>query len=141
MAKDKKRHYVNNKEMLEELIEYKKTNVISPELGKMLLAIANNYSNKGSFINYTWREDMVADAVLTCVKYIHNFNPDKSKNPFAYFTTVCRNAFLNFIKKQKKHSVIKDVCYRNSYVLQERDKGFFLTLKGIDYEIFKEEEN
>lgn len=139
MKKDKKNYYVRNKDMLPEIRKYKETDIISEKLGGMIMAIANNYSNKGSFANYTWKEDMVGEAVLTCVKYMHNFDPEKSKNPFAYFTTIIRNAFLNYIKKQKKHSKIKNTCYNNSYILKEMDGSFFLTLKGINYEIFKEE--
>ena len=35
--------------------------------------------------------------------YAPNFNPEKSKNPFSYFTTIAFHAFINRIKKEKKH--------------------------------------
>ena len=127
------RYYVTNKELLPEIIEFKKTGKMSGELGRMLLAIATNYSSKGSFAGYTWREDMVSDALLTCVKYLHNFDPDKQKypNPFAYITMICHNAFVNYINKQKRHSKIKDICYKQSHLLEEEN---FYTVTAINYE-------
>jgi DNA-directed RNA polymerase specialized sigma24 family protein len=132
---NKKTYYVKNKDLLPEIRKYKATKVISDELGSMILQIARNYSNKGNFANYTWKEDMIGDAVLTCVTYLHNFNPDKSKNPFAYITTICHNAFLNFIKKQKKHGDIKDICFKGYQIIM--DEAYILKSKGINYAILK----
>ena len=136
---EKRPHYVNKKELMAEIHKYKDDGVISDEFGRMIFTIARNYANKGSFANYSWKRDMVADAVLTCVKYIHNFDPNKYEkpNPFAYITTICHRAFLNHIKKQKKHSKIKDVCYNNSHLLMEDDQYI---KKGINYEILKSED-
>ena len=77
-------NYVNNKEIMVEMIEYRRTGVISERLGEMYYLIASNLANKSNFIGYTWKDDMIADAVLTCVKYCKNFNPEKSNNPFGY---------------------------------------------------------
>ena len=98
-----------------------------------ILEIATNYSNKGNFASYTWKEDMISEAVMTCLKYKHNFKPEKFEkpNPFAYFTTVIHNAFINYIRKQNKHSEIKDICYKKAHILDE-DK-FHFTAKAIDY--------
>ncbi len=133
-----KRHYISNKDILPELAKYKTTGSISEELGNAIFIIASNYSRKGSFSSYSWREDMVSEAVLTCLRYMHNFDPDKSKNPnpFAYFTTICHNAFINYIRKQKKHSKIKDICYKNHSLLD--DAGHY-SLKGIDYQPLKDD--
>lgn len=103
--------YIDNEKLLEEVVEYKKTGKMSNELGKMVLDIARNFSTVGSFAGYTWTEDMIGEAVLTCVKYLKSFNPDKSNNPFAYITTICKNAFIAYIKSQNKHSKIKDTLY------------------------------
>lgn len=136
----KERYYVRNKDLLPEIISYKDTGKITEELGRMILQIATNYSNKGSFASYTWKEDMVGDAVLTCFKYMHNFDPSKSDkpNPFAYFTTVIHNAFINYIKKQNRHSEIKDICYNRANILEE--KNFHFTPKAIDYTELKKYE-
>jgi len=129
-------HYVKNKDLLVEIDKYKTTGKISEELGRMITAIASNYSDKGSFSGYSWKRDMICDAVFTCVKYIHNFDPDKQKhpNPFAYITTICHNAFVNYIRKQNKHSKIKDICYNRVSVLIENDSYME---KGINYENLK----
>ena len=148
--KKKAKFYVRNKDLIPHIYAYRRTleideegkvvegsGHISEELGEMLLTIARNYSNKGSFSNYTWKDDMVAEAVFTCVKYLHNFDPFKQKrpNPFAYFTTIVHRSFLNYIKKQKKHSEIKDICYKNAEILNNPE----YIAKGIDYQVLKKD--
>jgi DNA-directed RNA polymerase specialized sigma24 family protein len=54
-----------------------------------------------------FREDMISDGIENCVQYIHNFNPEKSQNPFAYFTQIIHYAFLRRIQKEKKQLEIK----------------------------------
>jgi len=85
---------------------------MSESLGKMLLRIAEQFSTRGSFASYTYRDDMIGEAVLTCCRYLKNFNPDKSKNPFSYITQICLNSFINYIKIQNRHSQIKDIIYK-----------------------------
>jgi len=106
-----KKNYVNNKDLLSEIKIYKDSGVMSEKLGEMILEIANNFSSRGSFAGYTWRDDLVADGVLTCVKYLKNFDHTKSSNPFSYITQICYHAFLNYIKTQNKHSEIKASLY------------------------------
>jgi RNA polymerase sigma factor (sigma-70 family) len=133
---NKEKYYVRNKDLLPEIQSFKDTGVISEELGLMVLRIATNYSSRGSFASYTWKEDMVSEAVLTCFKYMHNFDPSKQKNPnpFAYFTTIIHNAFINYIRKQNKHSEIKDICYKKAFVLGEELSGVHYTAKAINYQ-------
>ena len=134
-----KKYPVTNEELMPLIFEYRRTGLVSEELGRKLLQIARNLSNLGSFHGYTWKEDMVSDGVLTCIKYMYNFDPMKygKPNPFAYFTSVIRNAFLNYIKGQKTHSKIKDWCYKrcNDLDVEEHDKHFKLV--AIDYTILK----
>jgi len=126
--------YINNKDLIPELEKMKLNNdKISEELGKMFYLIARNLSNKSNYISYTWKQDMVQEAVFTCVKYIKNFNLEKSRNPFAYITTICNHSFIAYIKKQKKHSVIKDTCYKEIAKLEEQ-KNIWVN-KSIDYTI------
>lgn len=129
-----KNNYVKNADLLEEIRDYKKTGTISEELGEMIMLIAENYSKRPSYIGYTWRDDMVSQAVFTCVKYIHNFDPEKSKNPFGYISTICQRAFWTYINKQKKHSEIKDTCYNNKWKIEE-DPGY--SQGTINYENLK----
>jgi len=71
------------------------------------LKIATHLSYKPNFVNYMFREDMISDGIENCVQYIHNFDPEKSKNPFAYFTQIIHYAFLRRIQKEKKQLDIK----------------------------------
>lgn len=132
-------YYIKNEEILPYIYQYRETGKIPEELGKILLTIAENYTNKGSFRSYTWRDDMVSEAVLTCIKYIHNFDPIRQKkpNPFAYFTMIIHRSFLTYIKKQKKHSKIKNELY-NSFNNDDFEEYFFDKIKGINYEKLKE---
>ena len=118
MVKKKSEHYVNNKQLLEALIVYrakvahaKENDLPKPRitnyLGECFLKIATHLSYKPNFVNYMFREDMISDGIENCVQYIHNFDPEKSKNPFAYFTQNIHYAFLRRIQKEKKQLQIK----------------------------------
>jgi len=118
MSKKKTEHYVNNKELLEALIVYrtkvahaKENDLPKPRitnyLGECFLKIATHLSYKPNFVNYMFREDMISDGIENCVQYIHNFNPERSQNPFAYFTQIIHYAFLRRIQKEKKQLEIK----------------------------------
>ena len=74
----------------------------------MFLKIATHLSYKPNFVNYMFRDDMISDGIENCVQYIHNFDPAKSKNPFAYFTQIIHYAFLRRIQKEKKQLDIKN---------------------------------
>ena len=112
-------HYVNNKEFLEALVVFKaKCSAakeageprpqISNYIGECFLKIATYLSYKPNFVNYMFREDMICDGIENCVQYIENFNPEKSKNPFAYFTQIIYYAFLRRIQKEKRQLEIKN---------------------------------
>jgi hypothetical protein len=118
MSKKKSEHYVNNKEFLEAITIYrnkvahaKENNLPKPRIpdyiGGCFLKIATHLSYKPNFVNYMFREDMISDGIENCVQYIHNFNPEKSQNPFAYFTQIIHYAFLRRIQKEKKQLEIK----------------------------------
>ena len=118
MVRKKSEHYVNNKQLLEALIVYrakvahaKENDLPKPRitnyLGECFLKIATHLSYKPNFVNYMFREDMISDGIENCVQYIHNFDPEKSKNPFAYFTQIIHYAFLRRIQKEKKQLEIK----------------------------------
>ena len=121
--RDRKRvvseHYVNNKEFLEALVVFKAKCLAAKEageprpqisnyIGECFLKIATHLSYKPNFVNYMFREDMICDGIENCVQYIENFNPEKSKNPFAYFTQIIYYAFLRRIQKEKRQLEIKN---------------------------------
>ncbi len=123
MSKKNPEYYVNNKEFLEAIIVYKKklkenTNSTKPRIpsyiGECFLKIATHLSYKPNFVNYTFRDDMISDGVENCIQYINNFDPDKSQNPFAYFTQIIYYAFLRRIQKEKKQMDIKDKLIERS---------------------------
>ena len=112
-------HYVNNKEFLEALVVFKAKCTAAKEageprpqisnyIGECFLKIATHLSYKPNFVNYMFREDMICDGIENCVQYIENFNPEKSKNPFAYFTQIIYYAFLRRIQKEKRQLEIKN---------------------------------
>ena len=105
-----KKHYVDNKEFYAELVRMKEAEgeyIISDYVGQCFMSIASGLSNRPNFINYTFKEDMVFDGIENCVRYCHNFDPEKSKNPFSYFTQIVYYAFLRRIEKEKKQSYIR----------------------------------
>ena len=119
MPKARSEHYVNNKQLLEALIVYKSKVKealenekpkprITNYLGECFLKIATHLSYKPNFVNYMFREDMISDGIENCVQYINNFDPNKSTNPFAYFTQIIHYAFLRRIQKEKKQMDIKN---------------------------------
>ena len=89
----------------------KENNTESPNcpeyIGECFLKIAQRLSFRPNFINYAFREDMISDGIENCVQYMNNFNPEKSKNPFAYFTQIIYYAFIRRIQKEKKQLYIK----------------------------------
>jgi len=114
----KKQHYVDNEKFLVVMSEYRekylqaKDNdtelpIIPDYAGECFLKIAERLSHRPNFINYAFREEMVSDGIENCVMYAGNFNPEKSKNPFAYFTQIIYFAFLRRIEKEKKQLYIK----------------------------------
>lgn len=118
MAKPKSNHYVSNKEFLEHFIEWKtqldtaSVNGTPPPvmpryLGECIIKIANHLAFKANFINYSYRNDMIGDAIENCSRVLHKFNPERSSNIFAYTTQICYNAFLRRIEAEKKQSNIK----------------------------------
>lgn len=98
-------HYVSPKEFSEQILNYYETGKMSDELVTMASNIATRLAFRPNFINYTYREDMIGDAVVKMMSaLIHKkFNHKKAKgNPFSYFTKIASNAFKNRIKKEKK---------------------------------------
>ena len=107
------RHYVDNKEFLVAITDYRERVIASKEagvekprvpeyLGECMVKIANHLAYKSNFVNYTFRDEMILDGIENCITYIDNFDPEKSKNPFAYFTQITSYAFIRRIQKEKK---------------------------------------
>ena len=121
----KPEHYVDNKLFLVAMVNYKKSiNKAKREknpkprvtnyIGECFLKIANHLSYRPNFINYTYRDDMISDGIENCLQYVANFNPEKSKNPFAYFTQIIYYAFLRRIAKEKKQTHVRNKMIETS---------------------------
>ena len=137
MAKKKSVHYVDNAKFLEAMKEWKEKCKDAEEagddppritdyIGECFLKIANGLSYRPNFINYTYRQEMISDGIENCLQYIHNFDPEKSKNPFSYFTQIIYYAFIRRIQKEKKQSHIKNK------MIEKRSYDSFVTMEGDD---------
>jgi hypothetical protein len=131
MSKTKSAYYVDPKEFLRVIIEYKKECKLAKKekrerpkipdyLGKCLMLIAENLSHKPNFSGYTYRDEMVEDALENCIMYFDNFDPTrKTKNPFAYFTQISYYAFIRRITKEKKQQYTKYKIAQQSGIIDE----------------------
>ena len=133
-----KEHYVDNKLFLQAMTDWRlkytkakeknrKPPKVTNYIGECFLKIANHLSYRPNFINYTYRDDMISDGIENCLQYMSNFNPEKSNNPFAYFTQIIYYAFIRRIQKEKKQVTIKQrLIHENNlddFSLQPGDDG------------------
>ena len=153
-TKENARHYVDNEKFLSEMTEFRNAVIISKEnnterprvpnyIGDCLFKIATHLARKPNFANYTFKEDMVSDGVENCLLYIDNFDPEKSKNPFAYFTQIIYYAFLRRIQKEKKHLYIKyksmDNLIITSLIENNGEEYVSSSLNGVMHDSYSEE--
>jgi len=128
----KQKHYINNADFLAALMEYqdkcksaksekKQPPAIPNYIGECFMKIAEGLSHKPNFINYTYREEMMSDGIENCLMYFSNFDPTKSKNPFAYFTQIIYYAFLRRIQKEKKQLYVKYKATEQMGILDEME--------------------
>jgi RNA polymerase sigma factor (sigma-70 family) len=127
-------NYINNKTLYSAMIQYKgqlreaeSLNKIKPQvpryIGESILKICNNLARKPNFSGYTYKEDMISDGIIDCIAAVDNFNPDKTNNPFAYFTQIAWNAFIRRIHKEKKQTYVKHKNFENLYLTNELFNG------------------
>ena len=125
MPKKRSVHYVDNKKFLQAMIDWNEQIKEAEEagddrppvtnyIGECFLKIATHLSYRPNFINYMYKDDMVCDGIENCIQYIDNFDPTKSRNPFAYFTQIVYYAFLRRIAKEKRQMDIKDKILEKS---------------------------
>ena len=155
IKKSKGTHYVDNKKFLSAMIEFKELYYIAEEnkeerppvsnyIGECFLKIATHLSYRPNFINYTYREDMISDGIENCLQYVQNFNPEKSSNPFAYFTQIIYYAFLRRIAKEKKQTHVKNKMIQNmsyeSWTTMEGDNSQYVVM-GFDPNVMLPDED
>ena len=155
LNRKKTEHYVDNKVFLEEMKKYRKKVLsarkrnrkdppINDYIGECFLKIANHLSYRPNFINYTYKEDMISDGIENCLTYVANFDPEKSNNPFAYFTQIIYYAFIRRIQKEKKQTHIKNKIIENrqyeTFTVNEGDETIY-DVQGFDPDIMLPDED
>ena len=127
-APKKKKHYVNNVDLFDALVIHKEKVLAAKEAGKespriphyigeAIMKIATHLAYKPNFSNYTFREEMISDGIENCLLYLNNFDPAKSKNPFAYFTQIIYFAFLRRIQREKRHLYTKYAAIEQANIM------------------------
>lgn len=127
-AAPKPKYYLTNSQLLPEVIRSKDAGKISNELARMLMMLANRYASRPIFSNYTFRDDMIAEALADLCKNALKFKPERSDNPFAFYTSCIHNSFLGYLNMEKKHRRIRDqllveIGENPSYNFQEEYKA------------------
>lgn len=176
VKKDTSNHYIDNNEFFVAMSEWKKLWVeakdsggqnppVTEYIGSCFLKIAENLVRRPNFMNYHYRDDMIGDGVENCMLYCYNFDPEKSHNPFSYFTQIIYYAFIRRIQKEKKENYIKykklrDMDHDGRFAIgffNEQEKSYheqmedrqaqddiyadILEIKEDDIKQFKEKEN
>lgn len=129
-SNNRKNDYVDNKRLYTEMVKWKtkcqdaideglETPRIPNYVAESFMKIAENLSRLPKFSGYSYREDMIAEAVMTCVRYADRFDPDKSNNPFAYFSMICNNSFWLVRKKEKQQGDIRKAVILDSGILSD----------------------
>lgn len=146
----KDNYYVDNKKFYNEFVKYKQViyeaensgeeRPTTPDyIAECILKIAESLSYRYNFINYTFREDMVSDAIENALTYAHNFDPKKTKNPFGYFTKICYWAFLRRIEREKKQYYIRYKLIEDSGIMddlaiyEEQDENAYMLNSYKEY--------
>lgn len=147
LKKSNKDGYINNKEFYEELVKYhehkkeciaqgKPIPPLTNKIGAAIIQIATRRCNSRMYVGYTnnWKEEMISNACTLATIHGHNFDPEKSNNPFAYFTQICDNAIKEQLKKEKRQLYIK-------YKQMDESRGYVATddTFGNDENLHQEE--
>lgn len=148
--KRKPRNYINNAHMHEALVEYLKTRKASQKgkkkrelptipdyLGKCFMELSRRIGTKGKFRSYSYLDEMIQDAVDNCIAQIHTYNPEKSVNAFAYFSTIIINAFIRRIKREKKMQYMR-IMNRRHHLVMEELAGIAVSLEDMKNPITNE---
>ena len=143
----KTKHYINNPDFLQALIDYKtkcdeskksgKPEPIVPNyIGECFIKIAEHLSRKPNFVSYSFRDEMIADGIENCIMYFRNFDPTKSNNPFAYFTQIIYFAFLRRITREKKQLYVKYKATEQFGILDEGEMMEFDDGTTVQFEMY-----
>lgn len=135
--KPRRKHYINNIDMHNALVEWlsarqnDNTAMMSDYIGDCFMRIATQRAKHSWYCNYSFKDEMISEAILTMCKYAKNYNPERSDNCFSYFTQFANNAFSQVMQKEKK---LADYKFEMVKETQTNSEGF-------DYNNFFNEEN
>ena len=104
----KKTNYLNNADLLAEVIKSKEQGRMTDKLARMLTMLTSNYSKKHIFASYTYNDDMQAYAMMMLVRTWHKFDETRFSNPFAFYTQCIKSSFIQYLNQEKRQRVIKD---------------------------------
>ncbi|AXQ70569.1 late sigma transcription factor [Synechococcus phage S-T4] len=160
MARKKSEHYVNNKEFLAYIVKYRKYLAEAEKEGKTkrdllkesrdfrktheyigtcFKKIGDHLAHKPNFANYVFKDDMISDGIENCIQYVRNFDPEKSSNPFAYFTQIITFAFLRKIQKEKRQLEVKNrIIEKSGFMEVMAVDDSLLSGSSSDYNTIKE---
>jgi DNA-directed RNA polymerase specialized sigma subunit len=160
MARKKSEHYVNNKEFLAYIVKYRKYLAEAEKEGKTkrdllkesrdfrktheyigtcFKKIGDHLAHKPNFANYVFKDDMISDGIENCIQYVRNFDPEKSSNPFAYFTQIITFAFLRKIQKEKRQLEVKNrIIEKSGFMEVVAVDDSLLSGSSSDYNTIKE---
>ena len=142
-------HYVDNKKLNEAMTAFvakckeaeeagEQRPKIPEYIGECIYKIATRLATNRNFSSYSYKDEMIADGIEVCIRYLHNFNPEKSNNPFSYFTQIIYYAFLQRISKEKKQAYIRAKSFENSAIMNtmvdDGNSPYFTNLQQM-YEI------
>ena len=142
----KKKNYINNREFYSRIVEYqlrvKKAQEEGTEIpripeyiGLCIDMLAKNLARLPRFANYSYKDEMIQDGIENCILYFNDFNPEKSQNPFAYYTLVIYRAFIRRISKEERQRYIAVKSLQNV----SQDLSMFVDDEGkplIDVHIY-----
>lgn len=134
--KKKKTNYLNNRDLLAEVIKSKENGQMTDKLARMLMMLCKRYASRGNFANYSYNEDMQGYALQQLCNTWNNFDPAKSSNPFAFFTQCVKNSFIQYLNQEKrerkrKDSLLIEYGFNPSYTYQVEHE---MSQQGDDYE-------
>ena len=132
IKKRKTRNYINNKDLYTAMVQHR-TRVLEARakgvqepqipnyIGEAIILINDNLIKKPNFSGYSpqWKQEMLSDGKLDCIAAVKNFNPDRTDNPFGYFTQIAWHAFIRRITKEKKQTYIKHKNFENSFLTMD----------------------
>lgn len=123
-------HYIKGEDLKKQLRLFHSTGVISEELGGMMMKLARKFANKWNFMNYTYKDEFINDAILKMVQYIHKVDPDR--NPFCYLTCICESCFRGRIAKETRFGDMKKQLVIMNLDDLEHSEGLNIIQKSDD---------